>query len=310
MNVFFFILINNILPIFLLIFLGYFLAVKFELDIGSLNKINIYLFIPALVLVKLYQTEINLELLKAFLFALAFFLIMTITGSIVGNLRNYPKPRLNAFKNGVLLCNNGNYGLAIIALIFGDSPISAYAISVQIIIFIVGVIFTHTVGFYNAGSGQMNFKETLLTITKMPIIYVILLSLILKNIPYDISSSFLWPALIHLKNGMIPIALVTLGAQLSLTKFNFNNNDVYLASLLRLLGGPLVAYILLSLMGIEGTMARVLMIAAAVPSSVTSVIIAVEFNNEPDFASQIVMTTTFLSAMTVSSIILLTQYLF
>ncbi len=61
MEVFSYILLNNISPIFLIIFLGYLLAKKFKLDLNSLSKIYFYFFVPALMFVKLYETKISVE---------------------------------------------------------------------------------------------------------------------------------------------------------------------------------------------------------------------------------------------------------
>ncbi|MEJ6950731.1 AEC family transporter [Natronospora cellulosivora (SeqCode)] len=121
---------------------------------------------------------------------------------------------------------------------------------------------------------------------------------------------FFWPSLEYLQNGLIPVALLTLGTQLYRTKFSFKNKDVYIASITRLLGGPILAFLLLNLMGIDGVMAQVLFISSSVPSAVNTALIAVEFNNEPDFASQVVMTSTLLSAITLTIVIYLSQYLF
>jgi len=58
-------------------------------------------------------------------------------------------------------------------------------------------------------------------------------------------------------------------------------------------------------MGIEEIMAQVLIISSSVPTSVSTTLIAVEFDNEPDFILQIVMTSTILSAVTLTVVIYL-----
>lgn len=57
-------------------------------------------------------------------------------------------------------------------------------------------------------------------------------------------------------------------------------------------------------------MAQVLFISSSVPSAVSTALIAVEFNNEPDFASQVVMTGTLMSAVTVTAVIYLSKIIF
>ncbi len=144
----------------------------------------------------------------------------------------------------------------------------------------------------------------------MPAIYALSLALFFKQIPYDLHNFPLWPAFIYLKNGLIPVALLTLGVQISRTKLDIHRLDIYIASFMRLILGPCIGYVLIHLLGITGTMAQVLFISTALPSAVTTALVAVEFDNEPDFASQMVLTTTLLSSITMTMVIALAFKLF
>jgi predicted permease len=310
MDIFLFILMNNVAPIFLLIVVGYILGKKFKLDIRSLVKINFYMFVPTLIFSKIYETQIEMDLLKAFLFGVILLILNFLSSTLVSKLRGYSTSLESAFKNSVMFYNSGNFGLPLISLVFKDSPAMTYAISIQIMILLVQNLSTNTLGFYNAGRSHMKLKDTILAILKMPVVYAISCAFLLKAIPYDFTQTFVWPAVSYVRDGLISVALLTLGVQLSVTKLNFRNKDAYLASFMRLLGGPLMAYLLILLFRVDGAMAQVLMISSAVPTAVNSALIAVEFDNEPDFASQVVLTTTLLSAVTVTGVIYLAKHIF
>jgi hypothetical protein len=310
MDVFFFILINNIAPIFFIIGLGYVLEKTFELDIYSFSKVNFYVFVPALVLVKVYQTEIQLDLMRAIGYAFVFLAAMTLLAVLIAKIRGYEMSKESAFKNSVMFYNSGNFGIPLITLVFAGTEYAAYAVSIQIMVLMVQNLTTNSIGFYNAGRGQMNVKNTIIATAKMPSLSAVIIALSLKLIPFNMADFFLWPAFEYMHDGLISVALLTLGIQLSLAKLELKNMDVYLASFSRLIGGPLVAFILIHLLGIGGVMARVLFISSAVPSAVNTALIAVEFNNEPDFASQVVLTTTLLSAVTLTAVIYLSGILF
>jgi predicted permease len=81
--------------------------------------------------------------------------------------------------------------------------------------------------------------------------------------------------------------------------------DVGIASILRLLVGPLLAWGVVLLLQLEGMMAAALIVSSAVPTSLSSVLLAVEFDNERDFASQTVLVTTAASIVTVTAVIYL-----
>lgn len=310
MEIFSFILFNNIFPIFVIISLGYLLTWKFELDIFTLSKLNFYIFIPALIFVKVYETEIEAGFLKVILFSILILVLLALFGWIISYLMNHKVSKANALQNSVMFYNSGNFGLPLIMLVFNGTPHATYAVSIQIMILMVQNLMTNTIGFFNAGRGQMHYLESIKKILKMPSVYAIIGAVILKFINYDLTDFFVWPALEYMKDGLISVALLTLGTQLYNTEFRFKNPDIYVASLIRLLGGPILAYLLINIMGIEGIMARVLFISSSVPTAVNTALIAVEFKNEPDFASQVVMTSTLLSSITLMAVIYLSQILF
>jgi predicted permease len=298
---------NNIAPLFLIALIGWILAKKFSIDIYTLTKINIYIFVPALVFVKIAETEITRDLLKSFFFTLVLMFIMNLIVGGVSRLRKNTPSVARAMKNGVLFYNSGNMGLPLIMLIFNELP---QAVSVQIMVMLAQNLTTNTLGLYNANRGNMDVKGSLLQVIKTPSIYAVATGFFFKLLRVDFSEFFLWPAATFLSKGLVPVALLTLGVQLSRVKMDFSNRDVYLTTFIRLIVGPLMAFILLTLFRIEGIMAQVLLISSAVPTAVNTALLAVEYHNEPEFASQVVLTATTISVVTLSIIIYTAQWLF
>lgn len=74
--------------------------------------------------------------------------------------------------------------------------------------------------------------------------------------------------------------------------------------------GPLIAYYLIIVLQISGVVAQTLMISSAVPTAVNTALIAVECDNHPDFASQVVMVSTLFSLITVTGVICIANILF
>ena len=105
----------------------------------------------------------------------------------------------------------------------------------------------------------------------------------------------------------MPVAIFTLGAQLADTRIQLKSIAVYVPVLLRLVISPMVGFLLITLLGIDGLMAQVLLIGSASPSAVNSLLLAIEFDADPEFASQTVFLTTLLSAITVSVVIMIAQ---
>lgn len=318
MRIFLFILTNNLIPIFTLIILGIFLDRKFKLDIGTLSKINLYFFVPAFIFVNVYSTDIPLDMLWALGTATVILVLNFLLGFAVGKLRRFERGMANAFSNSIMFYNSGNFGIPLITLVFsgkpfvinGETPYLNYALTIQVMVMVVQNVSINTLGVFNANNAAGGFTGALKKAVRMPSLYFAAAAFLFKLVPYDLTEFPLWPALSYAKNGLVAIALLSLGVQLSHTKFKFANPDVYLSVFLRLVGGPVIALLLITLFGFQGIMARVLMISTSVPTAVNTALIGVEFNNHPDFASQVVMVSTAMSAITLTGVIYLAGVLF
>ena len=97
---------------------------------------------------------------------------------------------------------------------------------------------------------------------------------------------------------------------MSKSQFRLNNRDVFLAAMIRLMIGPALALGFILLFGMDGIPAQVLFISASVPTAVNTALIAVESKNHPDFATQVVILTTMLSALSMTAVIFLANRLF
>ncbi|MEY8000937.1 AEC family transporter [Clostridium sp. Mt-5] len=318
MSIFLYILGNNIIPIFMLIGLGFIISKKFALSVFTLSKLNFYIFVPGFIFYNLYTTDLSYGMLMILLFCIVNLIINDLISRVISKIRKYDLSQENAFKNSIMFNNTGNIGVSLVTLIFGSAPFVingktpylSQALTAQIMILVFMNITMNTIGFYNAGRANMNIKDSMHQIFTMPSIYVILAALLLKYIQIDITTTPLWPAIEYIKGGLVPIALITLGAQLSKTKIDFRNNNVNIAVFTRLIIGPMLALILIYVFRFKGVIAQTAFISYSVPTAVNTALIAVECDNNQDFASQEVMASTIYSAVTLTSAIYIARILF
>src|SRR5450756_987874 len=99
------IFVQNILPIFILVILGYLVSRKFSFDIGTLNKIVFWLLVPAFTFANLYVTDIGVDALKALFIAALILLSNMILGVAISKVRKYDNGMENAFQNAVMFYN-------------------------------------------------------------------------------------------------------------------------------------------------------------------------------------------------------------
>ncbi len=215
-------------------------------------------------------------------------------------LRRYQGGMIPAMRNTVIFYNSANYGVPLNQLVFVGDP---FTLSIQIIIMMMQSLLPNTYGIYSVNASKRNdMRKTLRTIMTLPVIYIIPLAFLMKGLDIPVPGPIYAP-INYISNAFIATALITLGVQLGSMKWELNFSDVMLANVLRLLIGPAVGFGIVMAMGIEGVMAQALVLSCAVPSSLSSVLIAVEYDNEPEFTSQVVFSSTVFSIFTVTSVI-------
>lgn len=304
MSYFTHILLYNVIPLTVMIALGIILQRIFHLDIKTLSKLNFYLFSPAIMFKLLYESSVSGQvLLQVLLFFVIYMLVQYGVMEVVLRVRRYGAGMRSAIRNSVLFYNSANYAIPLNQLVFVGDP---FTLSIQIIIMMMQSLIPNTYGIYSVNAHKAQWKEMVRTIASMPVIYVIPLAFLLHGLAIPIPEPITIP-IDYIANGFIATALVTLGVQLGSMKWKFQWGEVLLVNFLRLCLGPFLGFLVALVMGIEGTMAKALILSCAVPTSLSSVLLAVEFDNEPEFASQAVFSSTVFSIFTVTLVIYLLQ---
>lgn len=301
------ILLHNIIPLCIMIGLGAGLYRRFQLDIKTFSKLIFYLFTPVMIFKMLYETEMSASILLQIIVFVVFFLLLlyAISDGVV-RLRGLNGGMRSAMRNSVLFYNSANYAIPLNQLVFAGNP---FTMSVQLIVMVFQSVLPHTYGIYAVNAHKSTFKETMRTILSMPVIYAVPLAVLFKEFHIPIPQPIYEP-ITYISNGYTALALLTLGVQLGQMKWQPERlKDVLWSNGLRLCVAPLIGFGVVWTMGLHGLMAQALVLSCAVPTSLASVLLAVEFDNEPDFASQAVFSSTVLSIVTVTIVIYLLQFI-
>jgi hypothetical protein len=300
MNYFSHILLNNVIPLSVLIAVGCLLQRLFKLDIRTLSKLNFYLFSPCVILKMLYESTISFAMLgQVLLYFAVFWASLFLLIEAVVRLRRYKAGMRSSMRNSVLFYNSGNYAIPLNQLVFvGD----AFTLSVQIVITMMQSLIPNTYGIYSVNAGKMDTKRLWRTIFTMPVVYVIPLAFTLRGFHIPIPTAIYTP-INYIAGAFIATALLTLGVQLGSMKWKLRFADVLLSNALRLVVGPLLGFAIVLLFGFHGPLAQALVLSCSVPTSLSSVLLAVEFDSEPEFASQAVFSSTIFSIFTVTFVI-------
>jgi predicted permease len=298
---------NVIGPIFLMMGLGWVVQKKIGLDVKSLTRLNFWIFVPALLFVQIVESRLSPR--DMILLSVHFCLVFAAMGFLswhAARMLGVSNRLQRALTSSVLFYNSGNYGIPAAQLAF--APNAAFAVTVQSIVIMFQNIsnFSVGIGLHAGGRADSSWKKIARAIFSLPMIHTLALAWIWRGLSsqYGLSLPAPLDASLHiLKEGTVPIALVTLGAQMGSLKSHRLDAPLMLALGLRLLVAPLLSWAVVWALGIKGPLAASLVISVSFPTAVNSALLAVEFNNEPDFAAATVFYSTLASALTVPLVI-------
>jgi predicted permease len=314
---------DNIMPLLVFVAIGYVLDMKFTIDVKSLTRLTFFIVLPSLIFYSIYSADIDMSMVTVFLFA---FVEMVVIGAIawcIGRLRHMDVGKIEALKNGTMFSNTGNIGIALVALVFSNPPFVVHgttpylipAVCASTMVLIQMNLFLNTLGLYQAGRGALTPRDTLSVIFHMPVVYILVSVFLVKYFNFPMEKTFIWPVFQYSAQALVSIVMMTLGIQIRHSHITLGDMDAWFGVGLRLLGAPLITFIMLTLWNHLGTgfspvVCQVLLIMSCVPSAVNSVMYALEFDNYVDFATEIVMLSTFLSVGTMTLVIFGARILF
>lgn len=307
MNILFHILLDIIFPIFVLIGAGAVLQRFIRLDLPTLSTLTVYFLLPAVCFVNIYESNMSSELIsQTLVFLLLFNILLILTSMFIAKANRFDRKLTATFKNSMVLSNSGNYGLPVSELVFAANPAG---MSIQIIISIFQNLLTFTYGFFNSVSAESSGREILRKIMRLPVIYALLLAILLKWLHIEIPP-FLWKPIENSSNAFLAVALVTLGAQVAFLKITRISRPIVWIVIGRLIISPIIGLLVIYMLGLTDITAQALFIASSFPSSRNSALLALEYDNYPEYASQAVLLTTIISSITVAVVVYLSKLLF
>ena len=289
-----------IAPIFVLIGLGYLLQKRIGFDLRSLTRLNFWVFVPGFLFVRIYGSKLSSEQMMGIFthFALLFAAQFAITWFLAPLFGAGDRLR-RALTASVLFYNSGNYGVPAAKLAFKDIGAEVQAITIM---FQNISNFTIGLALHAGGREGGDWKKTLKAVFHLPMVYTLAAAWIWRlsgqPLPKPLEHALGW-----LEGGLVPIALITLGAQMASLKSHRFGLPLGAALLLRLCLGPLLGFGLALLLGFKDDLARAIVVSTSFPTAVNSALLAIEYDNEPDFAAAVVFYSTLFSAVTVSVVI-------
>lgn len=292
------VLIDVLIPIFLIFGIGYLLGKKKDPDPRPIAHISIFIFLPSLVFISFLNGDMVNKLAVTGVYIIVFTFIMYVLSVITCKLLKFDRSLESAFLLAVLFTNSGNFGVPLCTFAFGEEGMTN-----ALAYMMYGSVIMYTGAVYIASRGTSNMRESFSNIFKIPLVYGLIAAIIITYTGSSIPS-FIEKPISLLGSAAIPLAMVLLGIQLSHTQMQKTYKPIALSTVFRLVLSPLVAIALTSLMGVDGLLRSVLILESSMPTAINSTLIAIEFDARPGFVSTVVLVSTIFSVISLSVLLL------
>ncbi len=294
---------NQILKMFLMMSVGYYLYRKKTIDDNTTSKLSTILLMvstPATIITSFNQTysyDKLMGLILSFGLSLTIYLLNIIIGELL-----FKKKAEDKF--GIEFSNAAFIGIPLISGLLGIEAV--FYLSPFIALF---YIFGWTYGVW-----IMSYDKNNITLKKVftnPCVLAVFLGVILFLLPTKPYAPIM-EAVSTMANLTTPLAMIILGAYLAKCDLIhiFTNKKVYVVSFLRLVGLPLLALLLLTVLPIQDeTIKMVMLIVSSAPTAALLPIFCQMYDHDIVYGTEIVCFTTLASIITLPLIILLSSYI-
>lgn len=268
------------------------LLVRFKgFETKHLLTVALYFLFPCVVFDLLYKAEILFEdLYKTVLFSLLNLILLWAAAAIAGKMLRLPSQKAAGLTLVSTLTNSVNYGLPLVLLAFGQAGMEKASVYI-----VTQMVVVNTAGVFFAARSSFSIKNAIKSIFSFPTIYAALLALILRafalNLPLQITTGIDMVA-----KSYSPLVLIILGAQMAGVKKSRLDREsqkaFWAGMVIRMLLSPLIAYLVLYVLGVSGVLFSVLFILASMPVAVNAVIFAEKFDAAASIVSKCILWTT------------------
>jgi len=289
-----------VFPVFLTALIGFIYARLAKPDLQPITRVTLYVLIPALVFTSMVETDLSgREIWQIAAFSGLLTGTLWLVGLLVVRVLQMPQERASAVLLASVFMNTANYGLPVVLYALGEAGFA------RAVVFVITQSFlVNSLGVYLAAAGRLDPRQALLAVVKLPTLHAAALALVVRWLPITLPQTVLAP-LSALGRAGITIMLLVLGMQLARVRLVGVLTDIAVASVVRLVVSPALGLALVNLLGMGPVAGKAMILEAAMPTAVITILLALEFGAAPAVVSSAVLVTTLFSFGSVSFILYL-----
>lgn len=290
---------NVVLPLFLMIVVGYVLKVLRVYDehtISGMNKLVFKFFLPLLLFINVYQTDVaGVFDPKLMVFAIVGVLGAFLSAWLIIVLVEKDNRKRGVLIQGIFRSNFVIFGIPVTTSLFGSEATGAAALLVAVIVPMFNMLSVVILEIYRGS--RIDVPKILKGIITNPLIIGSVTGLLFLLFGVKIPV-ILEKTISDLSKVTTPLALVILGASFTFGSVRGNAKQILIGVLGKLVIVPAICLSLAILIGIRGVGLAILMSLFGSPTAVSSFSMAKQMDGDEDLASHLVVLGSMLSVVT------------
>ncbi len=293
------VLVSVVLPVLLVAVVGGVVGRRLDFSVETFSAAVFYLFSPALIFANVATVQLaGGDIARLCLVAIVVFVVNVVVAYAWSRARGSDRPTTAAAAINACVVNQGNMGLPMARLAFGE-----VGLSIATVIFVFGTFLWSSAGIAIGSMATGNRRAALTAPFRYPSMYAALLGALVNVANIDLPT-LLDESITTLAAASIPCMLVVLGLQYRRPRLD-DLAEPLAASVNRLLIGPLVAWPAVMLLGLDGVTGRTSVMMAGMPTAVMATVLTSQLGARPDLAVRAVVLSTLLSTVTLTVLITL-----
>lgn len=289
-----------IMPIFIMMVLGYVLKEVKIFDIETIKKINksiFKVFLPALIFYNVYTSEIaDVFNFRLIIYSIISIIIIAVLAFTVIVFCEKDNAKRGVLIQGIFRSNFAIFGVPLSVSLYGDSIMGTASVMIAIVIPLFNILAVIVLETFR--SGTISFKNIIKGIITNPLIIASIFGLLALFLDVKFPD-FIDNTIRDISKVSTPLALIALGGSIDFKKVKCNIKQLIIGITGKLIIAPAITLIGGILLGFRGPELAILISVSASPVAVSSFTMAQQMGGDIDLAAQLQMFGTTICIFTV-----------
>lgn len=292
------IFVRVIVPVAVIVAIGYAAARALTFDLKMLARLGLYVLVPCLTFTAMARTTLAAdEFARIVAFTVVTIPVLLGLSAFAARRLRLPSGEAASFQISVVFSNAVNFGFPVLLLAYG-----AEAIERGVVYAMVMQVAMQSLGVYLAARGRAGLGAALRRVWTMPGLWGMILGLTVRVLSIRVPDPVYDPLKL-VGDSLVPFLLLVLGMQLAAVKLRGHWTAATVATVLRLVVAAPVSVALAGGLGLAGMTRQAMILENCMPSAIFGVALAQEFDAAPGLITKIIFLSTLASLLTLPVLI-------